>query len=98
MFKHAAWCRKSVRLYHFRSCGGQEVDIVVEDGQEQVVGIEVKLSATPSAKDFAGLRMLKAHLKKKFVRWLLIYTGNDVVPFEKNLHAVPIQYFMGSHG
>lgn len=96
LFKHASWSQKSVRLYHFRSSLGQEVDIVVEDSQGQVIGIEVKLSATPTSKDFTGLRMLKEHLKKKFVRGLLIYTGNDVVPFEKNLHAVPIQFFMGS--
>ena len=43
------------------------------------------------------MRVLKEHLKEKFVRGLLIYTGNDVVPFEKNLHAVPIQYLLGSH-
>ena len=73
------------------------MDIVIEDGQGQIIGIEVKLSATPSSKDFTGLRILKKHLKKKFVRGLLIYTGNDVVPFEKNLHAVPIHYLMGSH-
>lgn len=97
LFKHASWSQKSVRLYHFRSSLGQEVDIVVEDSQGQVIGIEVKLSATPSSKDFSGLRILKEHLKKKFVRGLLIYTGNDVIPFEKNLHAVPIQYLMGSH-
>jgi predicted AAA+ superfamily ATPase len=97
LFKHAAWSQKSVRLYHFRSSQGQEVDIVIEDGQGQIIGIEVKLSATPSSKDFTGLRILKEHLKKKFVRGLLIYTGNDVVPFEKNLHAVPIHYLMGSH-
>ena len=96
LYKHASWSQKSVGLYHFRSNLGHEVDIVIEDGQGRVVGIEVKLSATPAPRDFAGLRVLKEHLKKRFVRGLLVYTGNAVVPFEKNLHAVPIGHLMGN--
>lgn len=95
LFKHASWSHKQVRLYHFRSRLGQEVDLVVEDNQGRIVGIEVKLSATPSPKDFAGLRTLRHHLKQKFVRGILIYTGNDLVPFDKNLHAIPIRHFLG---
>ncbi len=91
LFKHASWSDKSVRLYHFRSRLGREVDIVIEDSRGYVVGIEVKLSATPSPKDFSGLKILQEHLGEKFVRGLLVYTGNDVVPFGENLHAVPIQ-------
>ena len=96
-FKHACWSDKSVRLYHFRSQLGQEVDIVIEDNQGYVVGIEVKLSASPSPKDFSGLKIMREHLKEKFVRGILIYTGHEVVPFGKNIHAVPIQYIVCGH-
>ena len=97
LFKHASWSGKAVRLYHFRSRIGQEVDIVIEDNRGYVIGIEVKLSATPSLKDFSGLKTLQEHLREKFVRGVLVYTGNDVVPFEKNLHAVPIQVIVAGH-
>jgi len=65
------------------------VDIVIEDGQGQIIGTEVKHSATPSSKNFKGLRILKEHLKKRSVRGLLIYTGNDVIPFEKTCMQCP---------
>lgn len=96
LFKHSAWTDRFVRLFHFRSQQGQEVDIVLEDNKGNVVGIEVKLSATPSPKDFYGLNVLKEKLGKKFVRGVLIYTGKEVVPFGKNLHALPIQYALGA--
>jgi predicted AAA+ superfamily ATPase len=91
LFKYAAWSDRPIRLYHFRSQLGKEVDIVIEDNRGHVIGIEIKLSATPSPKDFSGLKILQEHLKDKFVRGILIYTGSDVIPFGKKLHAVPIQ-------
>jgi predicted AAA+ superfamily ATPase len=91
LLKHASWADKPVRLYHFRSQLGQEVDIVIEDNRGYVIAVEVKLSASPSPRDFSGLKVLQDHLKKKFVRGVLIYTGNDVVPYGKRLHAIPIQ-------
>jgi uncharacterized protein len=95
LLKHAAWSQIPTRLYHFRSQLGQEVDMVIEDHRGNVVGIEVKLSATPSSRDFSGLRILKDHLGKKFIRGVLVYSGKQVVPFGTNLHAVPIHSLSG---
>ena len=89
LFKHAAWSEKTAKLYHFRSQAGQEVDIVIESGG-QIVGVEIKLSATPAPQDFTGLKILREHLGKKFVRGILLYTGREIVPFGENLHAVPL--------
>jgi len=43
-------------LFHFRTHDGREVDLVLEDARERVVGLEVKATSTASASDFAGLR------------------------------------------
>jgi predicted AAA+ superfamily ATPase len=96
MLKHASWSDQLVRLYHFRSQRGQEVDIVLEDSRGRVVGIEVKLSASPSPRDFSGLKALQEHLGKRFVRGVVVHTGREVVPFGERLHAVPIQYLLGA--
>ncbi len=72
LFKQASWSKKPVRLYHFRSQTGQEVDIIIEGSDGKVVGIEVKLSITPSSQDFSGLKILQEHLGEKFVRGILI--------------------------
>lgn len=90
LFKQASWSEQSVRLYHFRSQTGQEVDVVIENGRGEVVGIEINLSATPSPKDFTGIKFLREHVGEKFIRGVLICAGKEVVPFGENLHAVPV--------
>jgi uncharacterized protein len=90
LFKHASWSDESVGLNHFRSQAGQEVDVVTEGGGGRVVGVEIKLSASPSPRDFSGLEVLREHLGEKFVRGVLIYTGKEIVPFGEDLHAVPV--------
>ena len=68
---------------------GQEVDLVIEKGGE-IIGIEIKFSATPSPRDFTGLKLLKKHLGKKFIQGVLIHTGRETIPFGEDLHAVPV--------
>lgn len=90
LFKHASWSDEPANLYHFRSQTGREVDVVIEGGGGRVVGVEIKLSASPSPRDFSGLHVLREHLGEKFVRGILIYTGAEIVPFGDRLHAVPV--------
>ena len=89
LYKQASWAEQPVRLHHFRSHTGQEVDAVVENGRGKVVGIEIKYSATPSLRDFSGLKALRDALGKKFIRGVLIYTGREAIPFAEDLWAVP---------
>jgi hypothetical protein len=90
LFKQLSWAAVPLRLHHFRSQAGKEVDVVIEAPDGRVVGLEIKLSATPSTRDFSGLKTLKDNIGGKWVRGLLIYTGREVVPFGKDLHAVPV--------
>jgi hypothetical protein len=71
------------------------VDVVIERSGGKVVGVEIKLSASPSPRDFYGLKVLREHLGDKFVRGILIYNGREIVPFEKDLHAVPVSVLTG---
>ena len=50
----------------------------------------MKSSATIDNKDLNGLRALREAAGKWFVRGVVCYTGTEVVPFERNLHAVPV--------
>jgi hypothetical protein len=45
-------------LHHYQDKDQDEVDIIVEDEQDALVGIEVKASATVHASDFKGMRKL----------------------------------------
>jgi len=91
LFKHVSWSQVRPRLFHFRTQTGQEVDLVLEDAAGRVVGIEVKASASVSAKDFKGLRTLAEAAGEGFLRGLVLYTGTESIPFGGAFHALPVQ-------
>ncbi|MBN1477329.1 ATP-binding protein [Candidatus Sumerlaeota bacterium] len=88
--KQTAWCRAQPQLHHCRTQRGHEVDIVLEDHRGQLVGIEVKASATVSADDFRVLRDLSEALGPRFHRGVVLHTGQETIPFGKGLNALPI--------
>jgi predicted AAA+ superfamily ATPase len=88
--KLLGWSRQSAAPYHFRSAAGQEVDLVLEAPGQRIAGIEVKASASVSQRDFNGLRALMDAAGNKFVRGVVLYLGEQRLPFADNLWAVPI--------
>ena len=88
--KQAAWSVTRPESFYWRTASGQEVDIVLENAAGQVVGVEVKASATLSGSDIRGLKALEEAAGKKWLRGVVLYTGTEVIPFAGNLHAVPL--------
>lgn len=88
--KQTSWAGHPVSLFHYRTTTGREVDIILENQQGQLVGLEIKASQTVSKKDFAGLETLAENTGKNFIRGILLYGGKEVVPFGKNLWAWPM--------
>ena len=76
-------------FYHYRDRYGKEVDIVIEDSEGRIVGIEVKASATVSNGDFDGLRCL-ANSHDQFAVGIVLYDNERIVPFGTDLFAIPI--------
>lgn len=71
----------------YRTHLGKEVDFVIEKGR-RLLGIEVKSSGGVTASDFAGLKDLQ-QATGSASRGVLLYGGEEVVPFSKSLVAVP---------
>lgn len=88
--KQSGWSRVQPTAFHFRTLAGEEVDVVLEAPSGEIVGVEVKSSATVGANDFRGLRALADAAGAKFRRGIVLYTGADAIPFGRNLHALPI--------
>jgi len=86
-----AFSLTGVEVSHFRTSDQKEVDFVVEKS-EALIGIEVKLSSNPAAGDFSGLKLLKKAAGDRFKLGIVIYSGNELVPFGENLWAVPVCY------
>jgi hypothetical protein len=87
--KQAAWSAERPQLFHWRTHGQQEVDLVLEAGG-RLAGIEVKAGTTVTAGDFKGLKALASDAGKRWVRGVLLYSGSEVLPFGENLLAMPI--------
>jgi hypothetical protein len=89
--KQLTWSQTPAQLFHFRTLVGQhEVDVVLENAAGKLVGVEVKARSTVGSDDFKGLRTLAEQVGKRFLRGVVLYAGNEAVPFGSNLHALPI--------
>lgn len=84
------------RLMHYRTSKGVEIDFVIEAADGRVAGIEVKASSTVEAADFRRFDRLRETLGSRFVRGVVFYTGDRVVPFGKDLAAWPVSLLWGA--
>ena len=90
LIKQATWSRTKVEIFHFRTAVGREVDIVLEIPSGDLVGIEVKAGASVKGDDVRGLQALKEVAKSRFHRGIVLYAGQEIVPFAADIHAVPL--------
>jgi predicted AAA+ superfamily ATPase len=88
--KLASFSDKRFEFFHFRDKDEHEVDIVIQDSAERIVGIEVKSAATATAADFAGLHKLAEACGKRFLMGLVLYDHKNIVPFGEHMFAAPL--------
>jgi len=88
--RQLTWSTTYAEMFHYRTRDGVEVDLVLENGLGEVIGIEVKASATPRADDFIGLNHLSERIGNDFKAGFLLYTGEKTLPFGPKLRALPI--------
>ena len=90
LLKIASWSEERYFFWHFRQNDQQEVDIVIEDLRGNIVGVEVKASASVNRKDFAGLRSLAHACGDKFALGVVLYNHDKTLPFDDRLVAAPV--------
>jgi predicted AAA+ superfamily ATPase len=96
LLKQTGWSKTDASLFHFRTIAGQEADLVLEERGGRVVGIEIKASSTVGTSDFKGLRALAEAAGTRFVRGIVLYSGEHALPFGPNMYAVPISAIWGA--
>lgn len=92
LLKTLALGQESWFLFHYRDKDQVEVDFVLESPLGELVGIEVKASATVGPADFKGLRRLAAICPQRFRTGAVLYDGEHVLPFGDGLYAVPLSH------
>lgn len=90
LLKQCSWSKSNVDMYHYRTATGSEVDVILEDRSGNIVGIEIKSSKMVIADDFKGLKQFQSENKKSFVNGIVLYNGDEIIPFGKNLFAMPM--------
>ena len=89
--RQASWREEPISFFHFRDKNGIEVDLVLEQGIDSLVGIEVKASSTVGPADFRGLHRLRDATPGRFAAGIVLYDGASVHSFGERLFAVPIE-------
>lgn len=88
--KQADWCDFVPNIYHFRTQTNVEVDVVLEGKNKKIVGIEVKSSSKIDQSDLKGLKKLKEISGNKFVKGIVLYTGDQAISLGEKFYALPI--------
>lgn len=98
--KQMSWADGEYALFYFRDKNQNEVDFVIENGAGEIVGVEVKASASVAASDLSGLKKLAALAPSQFSAGFVLYDGTETLPLGyaegKPLWAIPISTLIES--
>ncbi|HXF90932.1 MAG TPA: ATP-binding protein [Candidatus Nitrosotenuis sp.] len=89
--KQISFSRSKPRLYFYRTLEGAEVDFILEHRNGQLIGIEVKSTQQISQSTFKNLISFKKDNEHQFLKGLVFYNGDSILPFGPNLFAIPLR-------
>jgi predicted AAA+ superfamily ATPase len=75
---------------------GKETDFVIEKDNGEAIAIEVKLESSLNERDFKNLELCRDTIGEKFKKGVILYTGENIVPFGDRLGAAPLNYLWES--
>lgn len=95
LLKHSTTADGDYRLMYYRDADKFEVDVVIENAAGQLVGVEVKASATVKESDLRGLKKLAGQAGGQFKMGVLLYDGDETVPLGQGIWAAPLSTLWG---
>lgn len=95
IMKQITWLSNTCNLYHYRDKDQDEVDILVENDEGAIVGVEVKAGATVHTSDFKGLRKLAEACGENFRLGVVFYDEKNIIPFGDRFFAAPLSCLWG---
>lgn len=87
--RQASWLPAAFSFWHYRD-RDREVDVIAERPSGEIVGIEVKASATIRAHDFRGVAHLRERVGDRLVAGAVLYAGERTIPYGEGLWALPL--------
>ena len=95
LLKATTTAENEYALMYYRDADKVEVDVVIENATGQLVGVEVKATATVKESDLRGLRKLSTLAGAKFKMGVLLYDGDETMPLGDNIWATPLSTLWG---
>jgi predicted AAA+ superfamily ATPase len=95
LLKHTTTAEGDYRLMYYRDADKFEVDVVIENGVGQLVGVEVKAAATVKESDLRGLKKMASLAARQFKIGVLLYDGTETMPLADGIWAAPLSTLWG---
>lgn len=77
-------------LYQYRDRDKREIDFLIERDDRSILAIEIKSGITVKKSDFKHIEWFRDNLaKRKPVIGIVLYAGDEILPFGENLWVVP---------
>jgi predicted AAA+ superfamily ATPase len=95
LLKHAATTDNEYRMFHYRDRAKYEVDLVIENAQGQLVGVEVKAAASVNERDLRGIRRFAEAASDKMRLGVILYDGVETFSLGSDLLAAPLSTLWG---
>jgi len=95
LLKLTTTAKQDYQLLYYRDADKVEVDVIIENGLGQLVGVEVKAAATVKERDLRGLKKLATLAGESFQMGVLLYDGDETLPLGQGIWAVPISSLWG---
>ena len=78
-------------IFHYRDRDKREIDFILESGDGDLVGIEVKAGSLVGVDDFRHMDWFADKIgDRRMKRSIVLYSGTDTLSFGKNRLAVPL--------
>ncbi len=97
LLKHTTTAEGDYRLMYYRDADKVEVDVVIENAAGQLVGVEVKATATVKESALRGLKKLAGLAGDSFKMGILLYDGDEIMPVGDRIWAAPLSTWWGNY-
>lgn len=96
LLKHMSFAEGDYELFYYRDHDKMEVDFVIEDAAGDLVGVEVKSTATVKTDALRGLHRFSEAVGPRFRKGIVLYDGSEILPLGKRISAVPLSSLWGN--
>ncbi len=86
----AGCTRNNYTISHYRDKDKREIDFIITNPKDEILGIEVKAGGRIGKEDFKHLKWFAANLAKHPFTGIVLYSGDNILPFGDGLYAVPL--------